>query len=194
MSSIIRNPPLIKGIYDSCQVELEALVTRNDLSSYLDVAQLLRKSFLLSCASFYEDEVVRLVRSILDHGNHSESVRSWLNRVAVEGQFYKWFNFRDAKNTNDFLSTFGSDFKKNVRGLLDARESRKGAERDFLDLCKKRNECVHRNYAAYSLDLTLPEIYEKHHSAMSYIRVVDYGAKKWLMESVAKEAPELNNI
>lgn len=178
---MIHNPALISAIYDSCTVELQALSERKDLSSYIDVAQLLGKSFLLSCASFYEDEIVYLVRGILDNGNHPAGVRNWLYRVAVEGQFYKWFNFRGAKNTNDFLAMFGPEFKANMRRLLDAKDRIKKAELDFLDLCQRRNECVHRNYASYSLDLTLQEIYQKHRSAMSYIRLVDFGAKTWLL-------------
>jgi hypothetical protein len=178
---MIRDPVLISDIFESCHVELQALHERKDLSSYLDVHRLLTKSFLLSCASFYEEEISRIARAVLDSGGHPTSVRNWLHAVAVEGQFYKWFDFRSAKNTNSFLAKFGGEFKESMRGLLDAKERRQKAERDFLDLCQIRNECVHRNYAAYSLDLTLPEIYQKHESAMSYIRVVDHGARTWLM-------------
>jgi hypothetical protein len=178
---MIRNPALICEVFESCKVELQALNERKDLSSYLDVNRLLAKSFLLSCASFYEDEITRIARAVLDSGRHSAGVRNWLHAVAVEGQFYKWFDFRSAKNTNPFLARFGSDFKDVLRNLLDAKDSRCQAERDFLELCQRRNECVHRNYAAYSLELTLQEIYDKHKSAMSYIRVVDHGARKWLI-------------
>lgn len=178
---MIRNPALISGVYESCTVELQALSERKDLSSYLDVTQLLAKSVLLSCASFYEDEVVRIVRGVLDSGGLSISVRSWLNSVAIDGQFYKWFDFRGAKNTNNFHAKFGPDFRDKMRTVLDAKDRRKTAERDFLELCKKRNECVHRNYAAYSLDLTIHDIYRKHQSAMSYIRIVDHGVKTWLI-------------
>jgi hypothetical protein len=186
---MVRNPALISGVFGSCTVELQALGERKDLSSYLDVNQLLAKSMLLSCASFYEDEVVSIVRHVLDNGSHTAGVRNWLHSVAIEGQFYKWFDFRGAKNTNAFLAKFGPEFKARVRGVLEARDKRKQAERDFLDLCQKRNECVHRNFAAYSLDFTIREIYDKHRSAMSYIRVIDYGARKWLIVPPAIEAP-----
>jgi hypothetical protein len=178
---MIRNPPLISGIFKSCTVELQALSERHDLSSYLDVNQLVAKSMLMSCASFYEDEITRIVRSVLDAGHHTEPVRKWLNETAVDGQFYKWFDFRNAKNTSNFLGKFGKEFKANTRRLLDSRDKRKQAEQAFLDLCQKRNECVHRNYAAYSLDLTIQEIYNKHKMAMSYIRVIDCAARKWLI-------------
>jgi hypothetical protein len=161
---MIRNPVLISGIFTSCNVELQALGERKDLSSYVDVSQLLAKSMLLSCASFYEDEISRIVRRVLETGSHAASVRAWLQSVAVDGQFYKWFNFRSARNTNAFLAMFGQDFKDKVRKLLDAKDKRKKAESDFLELCQKRNESVHRNYAAYSLELTLQ----------------DYGVSKWL--------------
>jgi hypothetical protein len=178
---MIRNPPLISGIFESCTVELQALSERHDLSSYLDVNQLVTKSMLMSCASFYEDEVTRIVRNVLDAGNHTGSVRKWLNETAVDGQFYKWFNFRGATNTNGFLAKFGKEFKDNTRRLLESKDKRKQAEQAFLDLCQKRNECVHRNYAAYSLDLTIQEIYDKHKLAMSYIRVIDCAARNWLI-------------
>jgi hypothetical protein len=178
---MIHNPALIKEVFESCMVELHALTERKDLSSYLDFNRLLAKSFLLSCASFYEDEITRIARAVLDSGRHSAGVRSWLHSVAVEGQFYKWFDFRSAKNTNPFLGRFGNDFKEGVRNLLQEKDSRRKAESDFLELCQKRNECVHRNYAAYSLELTLGELYDKHRSAMSYIRVIDYGARRWLI-------------
>ena len=178
---MIRNPALIAGVFESCMMELQALTERKDLSSYLDVNRLLVKSFLLSCASFYEDEITRIARAVLDGGRHPVGVRNWLHAVAVEGQFYKWFDFRGARNTNPFLARFGGEFKDSVRNLLNAKDRRLQAESDFLELCQKRNECVHRNYAAYSLELTLDEIYVKHMSAMSYIRVVDHGARKWLI-------------
>ena len=184
---MIRNPALISDIFSSCAVELRALTERKDLSSYLDVNRLLTKSFLLSCASFYEVEVTRIAKELLDSGRHPAGVRSWLHTVAIEGQFYKWFDFRSARNTNGFLAKFGMEFKANMRTLLDSRDKRKQAERDFLVLCQMRNECVHRNYAAYSLELTLEEIYNKHNSAMTYIRVIEYGVAKWLMPSPAEQ-------
>ena len=159
---MIRNPSLLSGMFDSCCSELQALGDRNELSSFLDVNQLLTKSFLLSCVSFY-----------VDSGDLVNPVLTWINNVAVYGQFYKWFDFRNAKNTNAFFSKFGQNFRSNMRETIVAKDWRKNAELDFLELCQKRNEIVHRNYAAYSLDLTIEEIYKKHKSAMKFIRLVD---------------------
>lgn len=177
---IVRNPRLIEDMFHSCVTELDELKGRSELSSYLNMSQLLTKSLLLSCASFYEAEIVSTVKDVLRSGRLNESVSDFLERTAVEGQFYKWFDFRGAKNTNPFLSKFGSDFKDKMRAVIEKKEMRQIAEGDFLELCKRRNESVHRNYAAYSLDLTLDEIHFKHKSAMSYIRIVRFGAKKWL--------------
>src|SRR5687768_12702298 len=127
---MIRDPALIAGIFASCRVELAALSERKDLSSYLDVDRLLVQSFLLSCASFYEAEVTRVAKVVLDGGQHPAGVRTWLQAVAIDGQFYKWFDFRSAKNTNAFLARFGAEFKDSMRKLIDARERRKNAERD----------------------------------------------------------------
>ncbi|MBN7798431.1 HEPN domain-containing protein [Parahaliea mediterranea] len=176
----VRNPIIIKDMYESCVTELSALNQRSALSSYLNMSQLLTKSLLLSCASLYEEEIVWAIRDVVKAGRFYEPMSTFLEKSAIDGQFYKWFDFRSAKNTNPFLSKFGPDFREKMRQLIDKRENRQVAEANFLELCKKRNESVHRNYAAYSLDLTLHEIYEKHKSAMSYIRIVRHGTTKWL--------------
>ena len=77
---------------------------------------------------------------------------------------------------------FGSDFKDQMRELIDLKEWRTDAESSFLLLCISRNECVHRNFAAYNLKLTIDEIYCTHRKAMSFIRLVDYGSSRWLIE------------
>lgn len=177
---MIRNPSIVREIYDASNAELAALSSRRDLSSYLLTTQMLSKSMLLSCASFYEQEIVQIVERVIRCRDANPNVTSWLLKTAVEGQFYKWFDFRHASNTNRFLSMFGAEFKECTRALIESRERRKAAEESFLLLCIKRNECVHRNFAAYNLDLTIDEIYKKHMEAMSYIRVIDVGTARWL--------------
>jgi hypothetical protein len=177
---MIRDPVIIKEMYLSSKSELAKLSDRQELSSYLITTQMLSKALLLSCASFYEHEIVNIVKSLVESRNGNKDVSTWLVRSAVDGQFYKWFNFRSVKNTNTFFSQFGSGFKENLRQILDRNGTRKLAEANFLELCVKRNECVHKNFAVYSLDLTLEEIYQKHKSAMTYIRAVWYGVQKWL--------------
>jgi hypothetical protein len=177
---MIHNPSLVKEMYEASKEEITALSDRQELSSYLLTTQLLSKAILLVCASFYEHTVTDLVKKLVASHICHNGVAEWISRIAVEGQFYKWFDFRSAKNTNPFLRQFGSDFQNTVRDLLKHSTRLQNAEKDFLELCIKRNECVHRNFAAYTLDLTLDEIYKKHRSAMTYIRVIDYGINKLL--------------
>lgn len=177
---MIRNPAFLYEMFESCLSELEELGPRTGLSSYVNVTQLLGKSLLLSCASFYEDELVRIIKRAVESGNYPKSLITWINNVAIDGQFYKWFDFRNTKNSNAFIGKFGQEFKLKMRTIIDSKDLRKKSEADFMELCRKRNESVHRNYATYSLDLTINDINEKHRSAMGFIRIVDYGVRKWL--------------
>jgi hypothetical protein len=179
---MIRNPKLLSGMYQSCCDELLALSERSGLSSYLDVNQLVTKSFLLSCASFYEDEISTIIKNLINSHIKVDSVSGWIHNSAIDGQFYKWFDFRNNRNATSLFAKFGTQFKSNMRTLIDSKQSLKNAEIDFMELCQKRNETVHRNYAAYSLDYTLDEIYHKHLSAMKFIRAVEFGSKRWLEE------------
>lgn len=179
---MIRNPSVVRDLYSASKTELTALKDRRELSSYLITTQMLSKAMLMSCASFYEQEITQIVERIVKRGRDNPIVTNWILKKAVEGQFYKWFNFRSAKNTNPFLAMFGSEFKDQMRELIDLKDWRSAAESSFLLLCTSRNECVHRNFAAYNLELTIDEIYRAHRQAMSYIRLVDYGSSKWLIE------------
>lgn len=176
---MIRNPILVRGMFRSSEVELSELAHRAELSSFMDVSQLLTKSLLLTCVSFYEGEVVGIVRRTVEDGDHRVPMRKWILNAAVERKFFGWFRFNE-NNTNQFLGGFGREFLRDMRALIDRRSWRRKAEVDFLDLCRRRNECVHSNYGAYSLDLTMEEIRLKHCSAMGYIRLVEYGAARWL--------------
>lgn len=170
---MIRNPSLIRDVHDACSVGISGIEAGGDLSVQNTLSQSIAKSLLLSCASYYELEITELVRSALRSNVGSKCMLSWLEQQAVDGQFFKWFDFRNAKNVNRFFSLFGVEFRDLARGVIDAREYRRKSESDFMLICIKRNECVHKNYAAYSLDLTVDDLWRKHLSAMGFIRALE---------------------
>ena len=108
---IHRNPQHIDDAYFSSRTELEALADRQGLSSYLDVSNLLTKSFLVSCASHYETIITDTVKDFVSSTCRSDSVASWIISHNVEGKFFSWFNFRSDKNINKFLKLWGDDYK-----------------------------------------------------------------------------------
>ncbi len=171
---MIRNPPLVEQLHDSSAAALTALEAQQELSFYADTATLLAKGLLLTCASYYERTITDLVRILVQSGSHPESVKKWLCDTAVDRQFFKWFDFHGAKNTNRFLSRFGSEFKKATRELIDRREWRKQGEASFLLLCTKRNECVHRNFGAYGLELSMEDVHREHLRAMVFVRLIEH--------------------
>lgn len=185
---MIRNPRILGDLYVSSVRALDQLEKDGDLSSHLDTSRLLAKAYLLCCASFYEETVTRIVSRVVHSGQLASSVVSWLERVAVSDQFYKWFDFRNAKNAKRFLGTFGEEFTKQVTALLDKRDARRVGESSFLLLCVKRNECVHQNFAAYDLQLSLSDIHAAHRRAMCFLRAIEYSVDKWLMPARSRQA------
>ena len=177
---MIRNPTLIKDMFDACSMGVSGIQTIGDLSAQNNLSQAMAKSLLLSCASYYELEITELIRTSLRTHMKSKCMLAWLEPSSVEGQFFKWFDFRNAKNTNRFLAMFGAVFRDSARKMIAAREYRTIAEADFMEICIKRNECVHKNYAAYGLDLTVSEIWGKHLNAMAFIRTVEYSLANYL--------------
>ena len=161
-------------MHDACTVGISGIQADGDLSVQNTLSQAIAKSLLLSCASYYELEITELVRSALRSNVGSKCLLSWLEQLAVDGQFFKWFDFRNAKNANRFLSLFGMEFRDLARGVIDGREYRRRSESDFMLICIKRNECVHKNYAAYSLDLTVDELWRMHLSSMVFIRALEF--------------------
>jgi hypothetical protein len=78
----------------------------------------------------------------------------------------KW----DEANANQFFSMFGAGFKSTMSRRVKESEELRASVVAFLEVGNERNKLVHQDYATFSMEKTLDEIYELYQKAT---RLVD---------------------
>jgi len=129
------------------------------------------KSLLMSAASYFEHEVIEILRAYFSH-HSSGNVRldSFVWKMALNRKFYSLFDF-GANNVNGFFSLFGEEVKNSWRKYSD--ENNLGdAIKDFLSICNDRNKIVHQNYAAYQLEDSFDKLFPRYENACKFLEAL----------------------
>jgi RiboL-PSP-HEPN len=87
---------------------------------------------------------------------------------AVARQYHTWFNWCD-NNANQFFGLFGAEFKAQMSELVKGSEEMQRSVRAFLELGNERNRLVHQDFATFSMEKTLDEIYRLYQSALMFV-------------------------
>lgn len=159
----------INGQYKDANDLYEYLMHNSEVSFAIGVKDAYRKILLLSVASLFENQISKIILSYASSisGDDKRIVKLIESKV-IERQYHTLFNW-DAKNSNSFWGLYGEDTKNKVRSEIDKNTDLKTAEENFLDLGKRRNLLVHKNFSEHDVNITLEEIYEKYKSACLFV-------------------------
>ena len=126
------------------------------------------KTLLVSAASYFEFEIIEILRNYLSHhANNNTRIDAFVWKMTLDRKFYTLFNFK-ANNVNGFFSLFGDEMK----GYWDSFSKEKGlseATKTFLQICEGRNKIVHGNYIDYQLEDTFDRLYERYVVACNFL-------------------------
>jgi len=162
-------PSLVRALYDDNSQLLDYLRNNQEVSFANSVESILPKVLLLAAASHLESELQGL---ILDYfrevtGNRMCAV-SFVEKKAVVRQFHTYFSW-DAGNANSFFALFGTDFKTTMTALLQTDNDLAVAVKNFVGIGSLRNQLVHQNYAAFTMESTAEEIWRMYESALKWV-------------------------
>ncbi|MGH9483309.1 MAG: HEPN domain-containing protein [Terriglobales bacterium] len=129
----------------------------------------LSKGMLLAAASFFEFGLMRhlehVYRSRLEIAPH---LAEFVIKAGMERRYHSLFAWKE-NNANQFFALFGEDFARRLKELVAGDDELRTAVRDFMRLGQLRNELAHENFAAYSLNLTLDEVFTLYQSARKFL-------------------------
>ena len=127
------------------------------------------KALVLAAASHFEHRVCRCVTEFvgeISQGNRL--VVSLVANKAVSRQYHTWFKWTDP-NANQFFSLFGAEFKQLMVDRVKQSEELKESIRAFLEIGNERNKLAHQDFASFSLEKTLDEIYAMYTRALLFV-------------------------
>jgi len=159
----------IDTYYDRGKALLEYLAGNNETSFQNQVESDLRKSLLLSIASYFESQIKATIEGLVSNStNGAEVLLSFVKSTAIERQYHTYFDW-NAKNANKFFKLFGQGFGEYMREKVKADRELSEAITAFLELGQDRNRLVHDNYVAFPLEKTAAEIYKTYESALRFV-------------------------
>ena len=158
----------VDELYQDFQ-ELIGKVDVLDLSLQTTLRITFSKSLLMAVAGYFEDQVQSQVIGFVRNSTSGNELVEQLVLRRSFGRHYSALFTWDAKNANTFFRHFGDAFYQSMNRYANEHSEYQEAVRSFLEIGNTRNELAHENYAQFSLDKTMEEIYASYKIALRFV-------------------------
>ncbi len=164
-------------IVDRLHTDFEGLVeflsdqSQPSLQSTAD--ETFRKALLLAAASYFEQEIMRILLDFADRaGSQNELLTGFFRNKAIKRQYHTLFNW-ESSNANSFFGLFGDGFKSSAKEEVKANDQLDASVKAFLEVGRERNRLVHQNYGSYTLEKTSDEIFGAFENAKCFVAWIE---------------------
>ncbi len=128
-----------------------------------------RKALVLAAASYFEHRVSTCVLDFIEEcANGNSLVLGFVKNKAVSRQYHTWFKW-DETNANQFFGLFGSPFKQMMNERTKGSNDLRLSISAFLEIGNERNKLAHQDFASFSLEKTLDEIYTLYQKSLMFV-------------------------
>lgn len=159
----------VDRLYREAAAVIQALGGESELSLRVSAADNLRKSLLLAAASHYEQRITSAVTDFVREASGGSCiVEQFVRNKAIARQYHTWFKWDD-NNANHFFGLFGHEFRALMVSRVKEREDLQLSVRSFLELGNERNRLVHGDYATFTLEKTMEEIYSLYIQGLLFV-------------------------
>lgn len=181
-------PTPIDSMYEEHKSLISYLTLNNEVTFVATVEANFRKSLLLACASYLETRITEVLTEIFElHSEPSQVVLSFIKNKAMARQYHTYFQW-DKSNANQFFGLFGDECKKYLVDHYSKDKILQDAVTAFMKIGRLRNELVHQNFALYSLQLTVDEVYTEYKSAVPFINGIGIKIKEFIIVSQTRSS------
>ncbi|MEO8722760.1 MAG: HEPN domain-containing protein [Sphingobium sp.] len=182
---------VVDNIYIDFQDAVSVLRDANQISLQIMLEANLRKTLLLSAASYFEVRLQREVQSFTDEvTSGNDLIRTLVQQKAVTRQYHSWFDW-EKSNANKFFGMFGATFKEHMAVRIAEDQELATSVKAFLTIGNERNSLVHSDYASVYIDRTPDEIYALYLSAKRFVEVVGQELRVCSTNNAAKPLDEM---
>lgn len=165
-------PTEVDRLYAESNGLIEFLSPTNEISFQSIAGDNFRKTLLLAAASFFEYKICEIVTEFFRaRSNNSVMIVNFLRNKAISRQYHSWFDW-DNPNANKFFALFGDEFKVSIVARVRETPELKLAIEAFMEIGRERNKLVHQNFATFSMEKSLSEIFERYKQARQFVDVL----------------------
>lgn len=155
-------------MYEDHKSVLDHLSSTNQVSHHATLQTTLPKVLLLAAASEFESRVCNAIREHVQANSKDLKILELVDQKAIKRQYHTLFDW-DKRNAGKFWSLFGADFKRQMGEICRRRPRFDSSIAAFLELGSLRNQLVHNNYATFSLEKTLAEVFILYKEAEGFV-------------------------
>lgn len=155
---------VIQQIYSRNSQIAEFLGKAGEVTFESDVRDMFRKNLVLSMASYFENEIKKIILDFVRENIPSELICNFVKSKAIERQYHTFFDW-DKNNANSFLGLFGQEFKEKCKKRISSDGTLDDGIKAFLEIGRTRNNLVHLNFSNYELNKSDKEYLELYLSA-----------------------------
>ncbi|MDC7243582.1 MAG: HEPN domain-containing protein [Sphaerochaetaceae bacterium] len=172
---------IIDNLYNEINDIILKLENESEISLALDAKRHFTKIFVLSSASYFEDEIQKILEKFVTiTSSEDKRLINFVRKKAILFQYHTYFDWgekgnplKPRKNANSFFAMFGNEFKERINDEIKDKEDVKKSIECFIELGHIRNILVHNNFAAYNnIPKTLEEFYSMYLSAEGFISFI----------------------
>ncbi|WP_028206628.1 HEPN domain-containing protein [Paraburkholderia nodosa] len=166
-------PTEVDRLYEESSGLINFLSPTSEISFQSMAGDNFRKVLLLAAASFFEYRICEIVTEFFRiRSNNSTMVVNFLRNKAISRQYHSWFDWDNSTNANKFFALFGDEFKASIVTRVRETPDLKLAIEAFMEIGRERNKLVHQNFATFSMEKSLSEIFERYKQARHFIDVL----------------------
>ena len=163
---------VVDKLYDDFN-ELVSFLKKGDEVSFCNLAgENFTKVLLLAAASYFEDRLVKeLLEFVSEVSKENKLLVELVKKKALDRQYHTFFDWK-GKNANQFFGLFGDSFKDFMKNEVENDAELAEALRAFLEIGRERNRLVHQNFATFSLEKTVEEVYQSYQVALYFVESI----------------------
>lgn len=143
----------------------------NEITFETYINDVYRKVLLLSAASYFESEIIEIIKSyVAIKSNNNIKIISLLENKTLLRQYHTFFDWH-ANNANQFFGLFGAEFKELAKKEI-IKNHLEDAQSAFMSIGSERNNLVHNNFIEVNLNDTFDEIFKKYEQGCKFIEFI----------------------
>ena len=184
---------IVDKLYSDNKELLDFLADKGEVSFQSRVDDNLRKTLLLSAASYFETIIKdSLIAYFGERTNDCGLTIAFIRNKGLERQYHTLFSW-NASNANSFFGLFGGDFRDFMTEQVNNNPNLKDSIKAFLSLGETRNQLVHGNFALFPLEKTAEQIYELYKQADLFVELLPGKLREFTEQHHAADANDASD-
>lgn len=129
----------------------------------------LSKGLVIAAASAFERALAGHIEALYRlHLDTAPALANFAANKAIKRQYHSYFKWED-NNANNFFGLFGPEFANEMKNRVKDSASLNDSVRAFLRLGDLRNQLAHQDYAAFTLEMNLDEVYRLYQNGLGFV-------------------------